>query len=814
MASITQRIPNYLGGVSQQIDELKLPGQVRKCKNAFPEPTFGLIKRPGTEFTAELKETGGSLISPGALDNAEMFSIFRDGTERYLVAILGGNSPSSNNAIKVWSLTNGAAKTVSYSGSAKAYLTGTKGDYDVLTINDYTFITNKNVTVTAKSAPSYTANARATIKLNRVEYGSKYEVVINGVSTLDYITPEGESPITDPPSTTKEFLKADDILSDLVAQIDALTDISADIIGTTIEVTSNAAFTIEVKGGPSEDALSVYRDVVDNVSKLASKTVHGRIVKVANSVQVEDDYYLKFIADDGVSGSGYWEETVKPDISDGLNADTMPHQLVRNNDGTFTFGPATWEDRLIGDDISNEQPSFVGNTINQLFFYNNRLGFLTDENVSMSQSGDYFNFYHNTALTVVASDPVDISASSVKPAVLHAVVPVAQGLLLFSRNQQFLMTGEGGILTPGNAVMKVISNYEMDIDNHPVDLGTTVAFLSKTASYTRVFEMQTRGQDEVPVVVDISRIVPEWIPSTVDRVVSSPQNSLLMLADSSTNDMRLFRFYFDGEQRSVQSWFQWEMSGRVMHAAIDQDICYITTKQENSYVLSKLSLIQSPTTSTFLTSDGSRVDPRLDLWFEPSTVTYNSTDDYTRINLKYKHDTDLNLVVVTANPDDVTPSYSNSGLILTGDVLNDAGQWYVRIDGYDLTSEDMIVGYTYNYEVVLPRFYYRPNQDSVTDYTAYLTIARAKFQVGLGGEVNFVLSAGGRADWTYTAAVNEADYYLANDIPFNATSLFTVPIHQRSTNFSLKLESDSPFPVSLVSMMWEGNYSPRFYARR
>ena len=813
MAAITQRIPNYLGGVSQQIDELKLPGQVRECVNAFPEPTFGLIKRPGSQFIAELKDTGGSLISPGTLDNAELFTIFRDGSERYLVAIIGGQSPTSNNAIRVWSLNDGSAKTVNYTGNAKSYLTGTKGDYDVLTINDYTFITNKGVTVTTIAAPSYTYGVRATLKLAEVSYGSVYSVTIGG-STVSYTTVEAEAAPA-PHPIQKEFLNADTILDALKVAIDALAaGYTVTKIGTTLEITKATAFTISAKAGAGQDGLEVYQDAVKNLADLATKTIHNRVVKVSNSVQVEDDYYLKFIARDGVSGDGYWEETLKPDVSTGLTAATMPHQLVRNVDGTFTLAASTWEPRLIGDDLSNEHPSFVGNTINQLFFYNNRLGFLTDENVSMSQSGDYFNFYHNTALTVVASDPVDISASSVKPAVLHAVVPVAQGLLLFSRNQQFLMTGEGGILTPGNAVMKVISNYEMDIENHPVDMGTTVSFLSKTPSYTRVFEMQTRGQDEAPVVVDISRIVPEWIPSTVNRVISSPQNSLLVLADSSTNDVRLFRFYFDGEQRTVQSWFQWKLAGLVEDIAIDQDICYVATKQENSYVLSKLSLIQSPSTSTFLTSDGSKVDPRLDHWFEPTTVTYDSGNDFTRINLKYKPDTNLNLVVVTANPADVTPSYSNSGLILNGNVINDAGQWYVRIDGYNLTSDDMIVGYTYDYKVVLPRFYYRPNQDSTTDYTAYLTVARAKFQVGLGGETNFVLSAGGRDTWTYTAAVNEADYYLANDISFNATSLFTVPIHQRSTNFSLKVESDSPFPVSLVSMMWEGNYSPRFYARR
>jgi hypothetical protein len=84
---------------------------------------------------------------------------------------------------------------------------------------------------------------------------------------------------------------------------------------------------------------------------------------------------------------------------------------------------------------------------------------------------------------------------------------------------------------------------------------------------------------------------------------------------------------------------------------------------------------------------------------------------------------------------------------------------------------------------------------------------------GLSGDVAFKLKTAGRSEWVDTQGVKDAGYYLANDIPFTATSQFTVPIHQRSENFNLRVTSDSPFPVSLLSMMWEGNYSPRFYQR-
>ena len=44
MPSVTQRVDNYLGGVSRQADDKKLPGQVEECLNGYPDPTLVLLK--------------------------------------------------------------------------------------------------------------------------------------------------------------------------------------------------------------------------------------------------------------------------------------------------------------------------------------------------------------------------------------------------------------------------------------------------------------------------------------------------------------------------------------------------------------------------------------------------------------------------------------------------------------------------------------------------------------------------------------------------------------------------------------------------
>ena len=68
-------------------------------------------------------------------------------------------------------------------------------------------------------------------------------------------------------------------------------------------------------------------------------------------------------------------------------------------------------------------------------------------------------------------------------------------------------------------------------------------------------------------------------------------------------------------------------------------------------------------------------------------------------------------------------------------------------------------------------------------------------------------------EWYQLQPVTAANTYLADDVALNESTIFTLPIHQRSKNFTLRVFNDSPFPVSLNSMMWEGNYSPRFYRR-
>ena len=1011
MAAVTQRVPNYLGGVSRQSDDKKLANQVRECLNGYPDPTFGLTKRPGFKWIANLG-TGTSY------DNCKWFYIHRDNDEKY-IGCIKPKPTSGNGDIDIWNATTGVVCTVTYdavswvgntayvvgdrvkssnkvyeaivagtSSSSSApgttnnptassipdggtliwkyinttgsqdYLTGTRTNYDILTVQDTSIITNNLHTVTAIADPTYKTKARAALVLSGSPVG-KYNVTISDIdgSNSASIT-EYDSPAT---------ATYDQLLTELESRINGL-NISNLVVTKYDDAlhlernSGNTEFKITASGGVTNDKLNVVQDVVDNVSQLPFNSVHNRTVKVVNTDSVFDTYWAKFVAEDGVSGRGYWAETVDPTVSTGLVDTTMPHELINTGTNAFTFRKITWTARKVGDNITNPQPSFVGAKIQQSFFHNSRLGLLSKDNVALSQTQDFYNFYAISAQTQTDSDPVDLSCSSIRPAALHGVIPTTQGLVLFSKSQQFLMGSGNGILTPSTTTIRTISNYEMDTDVDPIDMGTNINFISKTPAYTRVFGMVTRGQDENPQVLDIGKVVNEWVPATIDTFIASPQNQFLAMSSQSDNKIYFYRTHNDGKNNVMESWYNWQLMGNVQGIALDSDEMFAVTKQGGQFTLSVASLSQSPSDAIIVNNDGSRINPCMDLYASASNVAGNNKVDYDATNKFSKCYIPWNNVpgltpVIIIKGTTATGQFIESGFTTTPTVVTTDGSGnpltdpYFKVEWKDLTSveDDVVVGWKYDLDIILPKTYVRTDEGQrKTDYTATLTVARMKFAVGLSGVMGFKLkSTGSRqgkreyiADgtttvyqWdqsdlkyiddeqikvkinnvvsnaytvdstgtlpkiTLTAASSElktlsgdgstttfdltytpndltklrvkiggvlqdsstydivkqfiifkstsipasgtnnilvysaddiviyldewyklsptqmADSYLANDIALSEQSVFTIPIHQKSDNFQLRIFNDSPFPVSLNSMMWEGNYSPRFYKR-
>mgnify|MGYP000211923050 FL=1 len=814
MTAISQRIPNFIGGISQQADEKMLLGQVKDALNCYPDITLGMLKRPGGKFLGRLAS-----ITANTANTASWFSIFRDNQEKYIATV------SSAGVIRVWNLLTGLAGSVTFpagkQASIESYLTAT--DYrsiKTLTINDFTYIVNSEKVVTAKAAPSWNAKRQATVVVSGVEHNTAYNVVING-TTYTY-TSSGSGNLT--------------IGTVMTGISTAITGgfATKTIIDNTIYLTFSTDTNVSGFAGVTGKDLRVFQDSVDTFARLPEQAKHNQVVKINNTNASQDDFYLKFIADDGSSGKGYWEETVAPNVSTGINEATMPIALIRTSTSPLTFRatfldgsetinnlPLLWEPRLVGDEESNSHPTFVNNTIQDVFLFNNRLGFLTEDNVSMSQAGDYYNFYHKSATTVTVSDPIDLSCASIKPATVRSVVPVTQGLLLFSDSQQFLMEAENGAWTPANCSISTIANYECDRYIKPVDLGSTVLYVSRNQSWSRAFEIFVRGQRETPTVTETTKVVPEWMPQSITETVGSAQNGLWVASGRTSNYMYLHRYYEQADERVMAAWVRWQLPSNVIHTSIQSDVLYVLTSGTEGYTISQYKLVLAPSTGGLINSLGNTVDPNLDSWCEvtdatmvsptpPTAPSYSNVTSVTKVYLPtYFNTTKVIRFVVgllKAGSPGTQSGYTNVAVLAT-----DGGGTYFTIPG-DVTGNFIYVGYEYNMEITLPRYYYSMGQAGV-DFTAVTTTSRMAFYTGLGGDVYFSIRDRSRPEWSSIGGAQIADFYTANTSPFRDAYIYKVPIYQRPDNYTMKVTSNTPFPVSLVSMQWEGQYSPGFYRR-
>jgi hypothetical protein len=816
MTAISQRISNFIGGVSQQADEKMLLGQVKDALNCYPDITLGMLKRPGGKFLGRLAS-----LTANTANTAAWFSMFRDNQEKYIATISSAGVP------RVWNLLTGLAGTVTYptgkQASIESYLTAT--DYrsiKTLTINDFTYIVNSEKIVTAKTAPTYNFKRQATLVVTAVDHDNTYSVTINS-TTFTYTSPSSNS--------------GNLVIGTVMTGIsNAITSgfATKTIIDNTIYLTFNSDTNVSASGGPDGRYIRAFQDSVNTFSSLPDQAKHNQVVKINNTVATQDDFYLKFVADDGDKGKGYWEETIAPNVSRGVNENTMPVALIRTSlspltfratflDGSETINglPLLWEPRLVGDNDSNSHPSFVDNTIQDIFLFNNRLGFLTEDNVSMSQAGDYYNFYHKSATTVTAADPIDLSCASIKPATVRSVVPITQGLLLFSDSQQFLMEAENGAWTPANCTIRSIANYECDRYIKPVDIGSTVLYVSRNQSWARAFEIFTRGQRETPSVTETTKIVPEWMPQTITEATGSAQNGLWVASGRTSRYMYLHRFYEQGDERAMASWVRWLLPANVMHTAIQNDVLYVLTSGTEGYVVTQHKLVLAPSTGGLINNLGNTVDPYLDVWCEvtdntmvsptpPTAPSYSDATSVTKVYLpSYFNVTRVVRFVVgllkAGNPG------TQSGYTNVAVLESDGGGTYFTIPG-NVTGNYIYVGYEYNMELILPRYYYSMGESGV-DFTAITTTSRMAFYTGLGGEVFFNIKDRSRSEWSSVGGSRIADFYISDTSPFRDSYIYKVPIYQRPDNYTMKVTSNTPFPVSLVSMQWEGQYSPGFYRR-
>ena len=679
-------------------------------------------------------------------------------------------------------------------------------DIEFLTLNDYTFVLNRKKTIAWTSDTAAALPHVCFIVINIASYNSKYEVKL-GNDTFQYTTAE-DAAAGDADATT--------IVSNLATLINADADWTAYAVGPGIHVTHAGAFSVNVIGGSQENAMYAFQDKITNVAQLPLQCKNGYKVKVVNSANIaEDDMWVEFqTSGSQTNGPGTWAESIEPGLKYKLDPLTMPHQLVRQADGSFTYGPVAWEERDVGDDLTNPAPTFVGGEIRNMFFFRNRFGFLSGDTVIMSKANSFFDFFVGSAQIAAADDPIDISASSTRPVFLNYVKTTSAGLVMFSDTEQFLLSTDSDILSPETAKINTLSAFEADTDIEPVNLGTSLAFVSKTPLWSRLFEISGISLTDPPQMFNTSSIVPELIPSTVDNITGSSGMSIVSLGQVGTSTLYQFRFYQVPEGRKASTWYKWDLTGNLVDQFFDGTTFYAVIDNSGAISTISIDLRQASDTGFLTLPTGERTDVCMDMYNTNPYRTYDAATNKTRVFLPFKHMSGKTFTVIAlggyigkANPGGV-------GAILYPTVAGSSPNEYVDIPG-DYRGKNLIIGYIYTMTVELPKLYYTQQKGDIpaADYSADLIIHRLKVSTGISGPVKYNVNLTGIPNRTHTVSIVQPSVYALNNVAMAAEAVHDVPVYQRNENISLSIVGDTPLPVSLLGMNWEGKYNKKFYNR-
>ena len=782
MAITQEVIPNFIGGVSQQPDKLKYPNQAKELLNMNPDPAIGLSKRKPTEHISRLMDV--LPIQP------KVYTVNKE-DEKYQVFLTGST-------IRVFDL-EGNEKVINFLVDEDAteeekeqtraelleYITSENPirDLQMDNIGDYTFILNK--TVTAQLSNDKFLNKypnTALIFVKQGDYAIDYTIKVGG-KTITYTTDKEDR------TTLKTNMIAKNLYDKLVTDLGAtdwvFTRVNSTIL---IQRKDKAAFTISTEDSNGDRSMFCIYNEFETVSNLPAVAFNGFIVKiVGEDGDSSDDYYVQFVTKDGATyGSGTWHECPSPDIQYKVQAKTMPHAIVREADGTFTYKRIEWTDRGSGDEESAKTPSIFGQKITEVFTHKGRLAFLAGDKSIYSDVNDIFSLFRKTVLTSLDTDPIDVGSNS-KMVLLKHTLPYCGDLLLFSPSSIFTIKG-GDVFSNATVTLDLTMEYPCSSLCKPIAAGSTGVFVFENGNYSGVYEIFT-DSSYVTSARNITEQVPCYLPAKIFKMAGTTVNNMIcLLSLNEPNSIYVYNYYYTSDTKAQSSWHKWSFDNveKILNVDFIDNWLYLTIQYDDGIYLERMNCTQKQVDIElgFLT--------HIDRKFRP-TATYDKETNKTTFTMPYPTDAEGLNVISLDNGFNLT-------FIKEGDVVTLEGDF-----------PRLIVGTPYKSYWELGTIYKRQMiNNGIQSVEGILMLKDI--------ELSYIDSGGFEVHANHLYLDQNASVYTCdctcttlgtNSAVIGETSIesgvFIVPVMAKNDEVQIRIENNSYLPSTFHSLKWLGD---------
>lgn len=767
MTLVRDTVANFIGGVSQQPDKLMYPNQSKRLVNYLPMPSIGLKDRPPTEHIAKLMNT---------LNVHPLVHTIIKEDEEYTVLITGSG-------IKVFDMA-GNEKTVVIDEGCLDYITTNKPlrDLYATTIADYTFILNKTV-ITELDSELYPNPypASALIFVRQGNYTTDHKIIVNGNVVADYTS-------TSDLATTKTNAIAQNLYNNLTSNL-GTTDWNITKSGSVIclQKKDGSAFTIQAEDSNANQDLYAFYKSADAINMLPTVAPDGFILKiVGEDVNKADDYYVQFETSDGSSfGTGSWKECCSPEVQYHIDKTTMPHALIRQADGTFLFTTIDWTDRGAGDEDSAPTPSFIGNTIQDVFTHKGRLAFLSVDKSIYSDTQDIFSFFKKTTVAELDTDPIDVGSNS-KMVLLKHNLPFNEELLLFSETSVFSIKG-GDVFSNSTVACDLTMEYPCSRFVKPINAGGTGFFLFENGDYSRVMEIFITSTYSVDAR-DVTEQVPSFLPANIYKIAGSTAQSLAcFLSTNETNSVYVYNYYYSSEQKAQSAWSKWTFNGKVLNVDFKENLMYLTIQYEDGIYLEKMNFTPK------------NKEENLDYLFYLDRkvyideVTQDTDEETTSFTLPYVPSADLTIL-------------NNKGFPLEYEINGTT----VTVTGLE---DSLVIGNTFESLWEMPIIYYRQQTQNGTKVVEGTLMLRdinlcyadtGYFKITVTPEYSTNITS----EFEYTGKIVGMKSATVGQINVS-NGTFLLPVIARNEEVSIEVKNDSYLPSCFLSLEWLGDFIVR-----
>ena len=783
-------------GISQQPPAVRLDGQCTAMVNMVPDVVNGTQSRMGTTHIAKLLDEG--------TDNMATHHYRRgEGDEEYFFTLKKGQVPEIFDK-------HGRKCNVISQDAPMTYLSevvNPREDVQFMTIADVTFMLNRRKVVKVSNRKSPKVGDKAIVFCAYGQYGTSYSIIINGTTAASFKTPDGGS------AEHVEQIRTERITSELYSKLQQWSgvndyEIQRDGTSIFIERRDGKSFTVTTTDGAKGKDLVAIKNKVSSTDLLPSRAPAGYKVQVwPTGSKPESRYWLQAEPKEGNLVS--WKETIAADVLLGFDKGTMPYIIERTGiiDGIaqFKIRQGDWEDRKVGDDLTNPMPSFIDEevpqTIGGMFMVQNRLCFTAGEAVIASRTSYFFDFFRYTVISALATDPFDIFSDASEVYQLKHAVTLDGATVLFSDKSQFILPGDKP-LEKSNALLKPVTTFEVNNKVKPVVTGESVMFATNDGSYSGVREFYTDSYSDTKKAQAITSHVNKLIEGNIINMAASTNvNRLLVTTDKYRNIIYCYDWLWQGTDRVQSAWhvWKWPIGTKVRGMFYSGELLYLLLERGDGVYLEKMDMGDA---LTYGLHDRIRMDRQAELVFQH----FKAEDEWVSEPLPW---TPTNPELLDCILIDGWDSYIGGSFLFKYNPGDNTLSTTFDMHDDNHVKAKVIVGQIYPQEFEPTPVVIRDRQDRVS-YIDVPVVGLVHLNLDMYPDFSVEVKNVKSGKVRRVLASNRIGGALNNTVGYvePREGVFRFPLRAKSTDAVYRIIVESPHTFQLRDIEWEGSYNP------